>query len=143
MNTRRGPSTLLASVHNCPLSIDKMEKTKILVTVEFLDLLCDHFKYLSADGKTPATDYRVHKELGVAQQTVSGWRTGKTVFDDETCVQVANILKLDPGYVLSCVHLERATSSTLRDFWHDMALRNTNLLLLAVSVFLACAWRLN
>lgn len=122
-------------MHNWLLSIDKMEKVSIRTTVEFLDLLCDHYKYLSEDGKTPASDYRVHKELGVSQQTVSKWRTGRHTFDDETCIQVAKILHFDPGYVIACVHIERSKSSELRDFWQGMALRATNLLLLGVIGF--------
>lgn len=99
-----------------------MENRKIRTTVEFLDLLREHYKYLSEDGKTPATDYRVAKEFGISQQAVSGWRTGKNTFDDETCLKVASVLGLHAEYVLGCVHLERSGSGIMREFWKGMAL---------------------
>lgn len=116
-----------------------MENTKIRKTVDFLDLLCEHYKSLSEDGKMPASDYRVAKELGVTQPTTSKWRTGKGTFDDDTCLLVADTLGLHREYVLGCIHLERATSSNLRDYWAKEALRGANLALVGFSGFLVLA----
>lgn len=115
-------SKLSLTACNALLSIDIMENRKIRTTVEFLDMLREHYKYLSEDGKTPVTDYRVGKELGVSHQAVTGWRTGRTTFNDEMCLKVANILGLHAEYVLGCVHLERSSSGIMRDFWQGLAL---------------------
>lgn len=109
--------------------------TVIRTTVQFLDLLCDHFKYLSEDGKTAASDYRVAKELGVTQQTVSKWRTGKNGMDEETAIRVADILNKEREYLLACVLMERYKSSKVRDTLKGIALGGTSAAMLALAVF--------
>lgn len=111
------------------------KETRIRSTVEFLDLLCDHYKCLSQDEKTPATDYRVAKQLEVTTQSVSKWRTGKAGFDDTTAIRVADLLDMEREYVLACVHFERAKASNVRDTWRVIALGSTNALVLAVAGF--------
>lgn len=112
-----------------------MKDTRILTTLQFLEMLQEHYKYLSDDGKTPASDYRVAKELGVTQQTVSRWRVGKSGMDDETAVKVAEILGMVSGHVLACVHLERSKSSKVRAAWTVVAGGAANLAALAAIGF--------
>lgn len=99
-----------------------MENRKIRTTAEFLEMLREHYKYLSEDGKTPVSYYRVAKELGVSQQAVTGWHSGRSTFSDEVCLQVASVLGLHAEYVLGCVHLERSRSGIMAEFWKGLAL---------------------
>lgn len=99
-----------------------MNNMKLRTTVEFLDLLREHYKYLSEDGKTLVTDYRVAKSMGWSNATMSNYRTGKRFFDDEVCLQVADTLGFHREHVLGCIHYERSKDSTLREFWKGMAL---------------------
>ncbi len=69
-------------------------------TIEFLDALKARHSL--------ASDYKAAKFLGVTVSGVSLWRRGKATFDDATAIKVGKLLDLDAGYVLACVHAERA-----------------------------------
>lgn len=56
----------------------------------------------------PMTDYRLAKLMGLRQQTVSGWRTGKSGIGTEFAAQFAEACELSPEYVYACVQMERA-----------------------------------
>lgn len=111
------------------------KETCIRRTTDFLDLLQEHFKPLSENGNTPATDYRVAKEMGWLSSGISNYRNGRSNFSDEVAVQVADVLGMEREYVLACIHFERAKSGTLRDTWRVIALGSTNALVLAVAGF--------
>lgn len=119
-------TTLQVGIRFTPLGIDIMENMTLRTTVQFLDMLREHFKYLSEDGKTPATDYRVAKVMGWNHATISNYRTGKRQFDDQTCLQVADTLNLHREHVLGCIHYERSKASIMRDFWKGVALARPN-----------------
>lgn len=82
-------------------------------TIEFLDAL------KARNGG--ASDYKIAKILGVTQQSVSRYRTGRDFFGSEIAIKVANLLQLDIGYVLACTHLERAKSEPERQAWQGIA----------------------
>lgn len=110
---------------------------RILTTIQFLDILQQHFKSLSPDGKSPVTDYRVAMEMGWSTSMMSLYRSGKRSFGDDTAVDVADRLGMERGHVLSCVMLERARSDKVRDTLRGMALGGTSAAMLAIAVFQA------
>lgn len=77
-------------------------------TVDFLDAL-QHLKGWN--------DFRISKELGVSSQAVSTWRTGRSTFLPDTAVRVAEILEIEPDYVIACVWAERFDSELARPFF--------------------------
>ncbi|MDN7873833.1 MULTISPECIES: helix-turn-helix domain-containing protein [Burkholderia cepacia complex] len=63
------------------------------------------------------SDYAAAKVLGVTRQRVSAWRNGRQTFEDEVCLQVAEILGIDPFEVLANVKIERSTDEARRAVW--------------------------
>ena len=87
-------------------------------TAEFLEAL-------KAARRLP-TDYALAKHYGINTQTVSSYRTGRTVPDDAMGVRIAQELNLDPGYVLAQLaaeRAERAKNDALAQTWHAIARR--------------------
>jgi transcriptional regulator with XRE-family HTH domain len=82
-------------------------------TIGFLDAL----KALNGG----ASDYKIAKLLGVTHQTVSKWRIGKDFFGDSTAIRVANMLGIDPKYVVACAHAERAKEPEEKTIWQGIA----------------------
>lgn len=79
----------------------------------------------------PPTYYRLAKVLGVSQARVSQWKAGHT-FGDEMAVKVAELIGLDPAYVLACVQAERTTDGEARRAWARLAGLVASLAVLAV-----------
>ena len=75
-----------------------MTTTLMITTKSLLDLLNSYKKW---------SDYRIGKEIGAKNQTVSKWRTNKTVMSDEYVYKVAEILGFDPDWLLLHIHAER------------------------------------
>ncbi len=82
-------------------------------TVEFLDALKRQHSIES--------DYGVSKLLGITRQRLSNYRSGRDFFGDEIASQVAQMLGLDPGYVMACAHAERAATAEIRAVWESVA----------------------
>jgi DNA-binding transcriptional regulator YdaS (Cro superfamily) len=82
-------------------------------TAEMLDALRAR---AGSDGKAAAL-------LGVSQVTYSRWRSPHTpdLPSDENGVKIAELLQLDPAYVLAVVNGERAKSQETRATWRRMA----------------------
>lgn len=83
-------------------------------TVELLDAACTKLGGI--------TDYRLAKELGVPQTTVSNWRTGARSIGNDHALLLAAKLEIDPVYVIACASAERAESAT-RSEWQKVAAR--------------------
>ena len=79
---------------------------KAMTTIQLLDKLKKAYDIPS--------DYAVAKFLGVKQQTVSHWRRGRSAFDDEIALKVADLLELDRGQVLAWMHAERCKNPDAR-----------------------------
>lgn len=90
-----------------------MKTRTLMSTIELLDLL----KSLNSN----ASDYRIAQILNVNKSAVSKWRVGRSGFDDETAVRVAELSGLQPEYVLACVHAERAKTDQARTAWAHIA----------------------
>ena len=68
-----------------------------------------------------ASDYKVAKFLDLSQQTISAYRLGRNFFDDSIAIRVAELLDLDPAFVLACVHAERAKKPEVKAVWEKIA----------------------
>jgi transcriptional regulator with XRE-family HTH domain len=71
--------------------------------------------------KNIESDYKLAKFLNVNKAAVSSWRHGKSFLDDSICFRVAAALDIQPEYVVSCIHAERAKTDFERSMWSRMA----------------------
>lgn len=67
------------------------------------------------------SDYEFAKRLGITRASVSKYVTGKATFDDERAGLIAQILEVDPGYVMACCHAERSKSEKMKGTWARIA----------------------
>lgn len=101
--------------------------SKIPTSVELLDLARAAIgSRLGLDH--PVSDYKAANELGITRAAVSKVRGGKT-FGDGTVAKLAELLKVDPRWLLACVQAERAQNVGLRRLWQEAAHK------LAISLF--------
>ncbi len=77
---------------------------------EYLDLLKQRHQW---------TDYRIAQELKVEPQLISKYRRGLRFFPDETAIQIAEWLDLEPLSVLADMHAQRAKSDKVRKVWRQ------------------------
>jgi hypothetical protein len=93
----------------------------VQTTVEYLDAVKVELGLQS--------DYAASKALGVTRGTISRYRLGTSVFDDDLCFAVAMILDLNPFEVLIDAHVERAkdarTKAKWLRYWKDFSTRFT------------------
>jgi len=68
-----------------------------------------------------ASDYALAKLLGVTKVTISHYQNGKTLIGDATAMRVAELLDLDPAYVVACIHAERAKHEGEKKLWERIA----------------------
>lgn len=78
-------------------------------TIEWLDALKEHLGLPS--------DYATAKALGVTRSTVSGYRTGRSVFDQATCIKVAELMGVDPFEIIASINAETARDSKTKFIW--------------------------
>jgi len=88
-------------------------------TIEFIDEL----KYkLFEEGKIPRpSDTAVSTMLPVDRTMISMYRNKGHTFSDETAIIAAELLELPVGYVIACIHAERAKSKEAKSMWEGMA----------------------
>lgn len=68
------------------------------------------------------SDYALAKLLGLTRQTISAHKSGSAkAFGDETGERIAQLLDLDPAYVLACLAAERAKRPDVRATWQRVA----------------------
>jgi len=82
-------------------------------TIELLDLLSE----LHGD----ASDYRLAKLIGVNRSAISNYRRGVSHFGNREAFRVAELLNLDPAYVVACAMAERSRSDEERAIWERVA----------------------
>jgi hypothetical protein len=85
----------------------------VKTTVELLDAV-------KAALELPS-DYALAHRLGVSRQRVSMWRTSREGLGDDIALKVAELLELDPGYVLACLAAERTQRPAVRQVWEKVA----------------------
>lgn len=78
-------------------------------TADFLD---DLQKKLGVES-----DYAVGKLLGIHRQQLSHYRLLKGAFDDEMCIRVAEILEIEPAFVMASMHHQRAKNPKVKAAW--------------------------
>ncbi|GAA6152560.1 helix-turn-helix domain-containing protein [Pseudoteredinibacter isoporae] len=54
--------------------------------------------------------YRTAKELEVSQTTMTNWRKHGRTMSDDTAIKAAELLGLDPAFIIANIHAERAQS---------------------------------
>lgn len=67
------------------------------------------------------SDGRLADHLGMHRQHVSRYRTLTGTFDDEMSIRVAQILEIEPAFVIACMHHQRAKSEPERAAWQRIA----------------------
>ena len=67
------------------------------------------------------TDYAIAKLLGCSHVTIGNYRKGKTMMDDTTCLQAANLIRIDPLMLMAKVRLERGVTPRERGVWERYA----------------------
>lgn len=82
-------------------------------TVEFLDALKARRGWTS--------DYRLAKELGWRQTTVSNYRVGRSAMASEHAMRVAEELGLSHAYVVACMQAERENNGDVAKVWKAIA----------------------
>jgi plasmid maintenance system antidote protein VapI len=82
-------------------------------TIDFLNQLKAKFSLSS--------NYALAKKLGQTDTAIARWAHGKNTFSDETAIKVAELLELDPAYVVACIHAERAKHEGEKRLWERIA----------------------
>ncbi len=86
---------------------------KLLTTCDFLDLM---------KVKLSATsDYQLANAIGWTRSAISTYRTRPQYFGDAHAIEAAKICGFPSGFVLCCVHAERAKDKGVKKHWRDMA----------------------
>jgi hypothetical protein len=78
-------------------------------TIEFLDAVKEKLGLSS--------DYALAKRLGFSLSSVSSYRTGRRVLDDDAALTVALALETHPFNVIAAVNAERAKTPEQRARW--------------------------
>ena len=69
------------------------------------------------------SNYRLARVLGVSDNTMTKWATGRSSPGDVYATRLANMAGLDPGVVLAELAAERSTDDETRDAWKSIAER--------------------
>ena len=102
-------------------------------TAEFLDALRAHLGLPS--------DNRLAQYMGIKRQQLGRYRSMKETFGDEMSRKVAELLGVDPAYVMVCMATQRAKGET-REAWMRLAAKlaaTTSAALFSVAMLLAPA----
>jgi predicted transcriptional regulator len=73
------------------------------------------------EAKGIASDYALAKLLGVRQQTVSSYRSGRTQLSDGMALRVAKMIGRPPAPILAELAAERAKDPEVAKVWRDAA----------------------
>lgn len=68
-------------------------------------------------------DSEISRQLGISSAAVSQWRTGKRALSPAMAVRVAELLEIEPEYVLACMHAERVDDALARPFLERLVAR--------------------
>lgn len=84
-------------------------------TVDFLEAIRASYALTS--------DYQIAKKTGLSKQAVSRFLSGKDVLGESTAGKVAELLDLEPAYVLACAHLENPRTDDVKSIWDTIRLK--------------------
>jgi len=82
-------------------------------TIDFLDRV--------KEAHSLPSDYALAPFLGVSRAQVSKYRNHKDYLSDVTAIRIAELLGLDAGYVMACIHAERSSNDETRAVWEQVA----------------------
>lgn len=85
----------------------------MLTTADFLDRLRLRYALVS-DGEAA-------RLLGLTTASISKHRQCKSSFDGATALRVAELLELEPGFVLACAAAQAAKQANVRAAWSRLA----------------------
>lgn len=75
------------------------------------------------------SDYQLAKKTGFSKGRISSYRTGRTQMDESTCLQIANLLKINPAAVLIDISAERTKCATAAKVLRQTARQLSNAVL--------------
>lgn len=82
-------------------------------------------------------DSELAELLGVAQNSVSQWRNGKRFMDNETCLQLAQLLDMDnPLPIIMAADMDRAERAGQHSLWEVFTTRMAHSGLVAILIAL-------
>lgn len=81
-------------------------------TIEFLDAVKEKHGI--------ASDYALAKRLGFPLSTMSNYRTGRRILDDDAALAVAQALGAHPLQVIAAANAERSKTPEQRARWMDV-----------------------
>ena len=67
------------------------------------------------------SDYALAQKLDLTRSSISKFRVGKDCLGEETACKVAELLNLEPGYVMACIASERAKKPEVKAAWKHTA----------------------
>jgi len=78
---------------------------------------------LAKQASGAPSDYKLALMLGIEPSTIGHYRKGRSRPDDDIAQRLADMANLDRGYVVACIHAERAGTATARELWERVAAR--------------------
>jgi len=81
-------------------------------TAELLDL---------AKARHSVSDWKLSSLLDVVPSAVKNYRAGRSFPDDAVAQRLADLACLDAGYVVACIHAQRAGSDQAKALWIGIA----------------------
>ena len=66
------------------------------------------------------SDYALAKILGAPQPTISSYRCGRRIIDDDMALTIAQELDIDPLVVIAAANAERAKTPEIRARWMSL-----------------------
>lgn len=84
-------------------------------SINFLDAIKQKYS-LTSDGQ-------LARMLNVTSASISSLRQGKSYLGEDSCIKVAELLRISPEFVMSCANAERAKNDKVRLVWERLASR--------------------
>lgn len=69
------------------------------------------------------SDSEIARQLGVTPGAVWHWQSGRKTLDADNAVRVAELLEIEPEYVLACMQAERHDTELARPFFDRLVER--------------------
>jgi len=63
------------------------------------------------------SNYALAKLMGQTDTAVARWMHGKNTLSDETAVKVAELLEIEPSFIMACIAAERSKNPAVKKAW--------------------------
>lgn len=67
------------------------------------------------------SNYALAKLMGQTDTAVARWMHGKNTLSDETAVKVAELLEIEPSFIMACIAAERSKDAKVKAAWKHTA----------------------